>query len=70
MTFDIIRAKVVLPTHGGHQKIIDGTFPFSKKILIAFHSPTKCSCHTKSSNFSGLRNEGIGSKLSIFTKIK
>jgi hypothetical protein len=70
MTFDIIRAKVVLPTHGGHQKIIDGTFPFSKKILIAFHSPTKCSCQTKLSKFSGLSNEGIGSKYTIIIKIK
>ena len=50
----IICARVVLPTPGGPQKIMEDTLSRSIRLRSTFPSPTRCCCPTNSSKFLGL----------------
>ena len=56
----IISAKVVFPTPGGPQKIMEGILLFFNAFLIGPFSPTKCSCPIKSFRFKGLIRSANG----------
>lgn len=58
--FAMTRASEVLPQPGGHHRSIDGSRPASMNLRMAFHSPIRCDCPTRSSICSGLRSDASG----------
>ena len=57
---EIIEAKVVLPTPGGPQRIKEGIFPDSRALRRMASLPTRCSCPTYCSRFSGRSRSAKG----------
>ena len=57
----MMRAKVVLPTPGGPQKIIEPMLSPSMSLRKIFPSPKRCLCPTNSSKSRGRRRAAKGS---------
>jgi hypothetical protein len=57
---DITDAIEVFPHHGGHQRIIEGTFPASIYFLSGFQFPKRCFCPMISSSDFGRSMDARG----------
>ena len=62
----MIRAKVVFPTPGGPQKIIEEIISFSIRLYNTFPLPKICFCPTYSSNVVGRSLDARGEALTSF----
>ena len=56
----MMRARVVLPTPGGPQKIIEDTMSSSISRRSTFPAPMRCVCPANSSRLCGRRREARG----------